>query len=85
MLSGFRRVTQLNLQKRLFRMSESANLHKDELTGEMISKTELKRRLKLRENEAKKASKPKPVESKKKEDEVELTPNVSIIFSPHRP
>ncbi|EIM21823.1 lysyl-tRNA synthetase [Wallemia mellicola] len=75
MLSGFRRVTQLNLQKRLFRMSESANLHKDELTGEMISKTELKRRLKLRENEAKKASKPKPVESKKKEDEVELTPN----------
>ncbi|TIA92548.1 hypothetical protein E3P99_00577 [Wallemia hederae] len=57
-------------------MSDTANLHKDEVTGEMISKSELKRRLKVREAEAKKASKPKPVVSeKKKEEEVELTPN----------
>ncbi|TIA92815.1 hypothetical protein E3P81_01239 [Wallemia ichthyophaga] len=58
-------------------MSESANLHKDDVTGEMISKTELKRRIKVRDAEAKKASKPKPVVSEKKEkqEEAELSPN----------
>ncbi|KAI0075884.1 lysyl-tRNA synthetase [Panus rudis PR-1116 ss-1] len=35
----------------------TANLHKDPVTGEMISKTELKRREKQREKEAKKAQK----------------------------
>ncbi|TIB36436.1 hypothetical protein E3P84_00976 [Wallemia ichthyophaga] len=58
-------------------MSESANLHKDDVTGEMISKTELKRRIKVRDAEAKKASKPKPVVSEKKEkqEEADLSPN----------
>jgi lysyl-tRNA synthetase class 2 len=35
----------------------AANLHKDEVTGEMVSKTELKKRVKKRENEAKAAAK----------------------------
>lgn len=37
--------------------SENVNLHKDPVTGEMISKTELKRRQQHREREAKKAAK----------------------------
>ncbi|KDQ55634.1 hypothetical protein JAAARDRAFT_37039 [Jaapia argillacea MUCL 33604] len=36
--------------------SEPANLHKDPVTGEMISKSELKRRLQQREKDAKKAA-----------------------------
>ncbi|OSS44237.1 hypothetical protein B5807_11026 [Epicoccum nigrum] len=58
-----------------------ANLHKDEVTGEMVSKSELKKRQKQREVEKKKAEKaaklperPK-TEGKAKEAEVELTPN----------
>ncbi|KAF2996470.1 lysyl-tRNA synthetase [Curvularia kusanoi] len=57
------------------------NLHKDEVTGEMVSKSELKKRQKQREVEKKKAEKaaklperPK-TEGKAKEAEVELTPN----------
>ncbi|CCK71534.1 lysine--tRNA ligase KRS1 KNAG_0H01210 [Huiozyma naganishii CBS 8797] len=50
-----------------------ANLHLDEATGEMVSKSELKKRVKLRQVEAKKAAKkaaapPKPAAPKKKDD-----------------
>ncbi|CAL9730339.1 lysine--tRNA ligase, mitochondrial [Monosporozyma unispora] len=50
-----------------------ANLHLDEATGEMVSKSELKKRIKLRAIEAKKAAKkanaaPKPAPKKKKND-----------------
>lgn len=82
MLSGLRRITQIKSPAaRYFRMSDNPNLHKDDVTGEMISKTELKRRIKVREAEAKKASKPKPVvsEKKEKEEEAELSPNVGIL------
>ncbi|KAL1621965.1 lysyl-tRNA synthetase [Neofusicoccum ribis] len=56
-----------------------ANLLLDEVTGERVSKTELKRRQKQREKEAKKAEKaaaapPKP-KKEKAEAEEELTPN----------
>ncbi|KAI0746164.1 lysyl-tRNA synthetase [Earliella scabrosa] len=61
--------------------SEQAALHKDPVTGEMISKTELKRRTKAREIEKKKAEKAaaapaKPAAAKSSaENEEELTPN----------
>jgi len=62
-----------------------ANLILDEVTGEKVSKTELKKRNKQRENEKKKAAKaaaapPKPVPVKKtnlEAEEKELNPNVS--------
>lgn len=60
-----------------------ANLLLDEVTGEKVSKTELKRRQKLREREAKKKEKeavapPKPAKkASAEEDEANLTPNVS--------
>ncbi|KAI1341280.1 lysyl-tRNA synthetase [Xylariaceae sp. FL0016] len=61
---------------------EVANLHLDEVTGERISKTELKKRQKQRERDAKKAEKaaaapPKPAAKKTnaEADEKELTPN----------
>lgn len=62
-----------------------ANLLLDEVTGEKVSKTELKRRQKQREKDAKKKEKeaaapPKPKAEKKKsaeEEEANLTPNVS--------
>jgi lysyl-tRNA synthetase class 2 len=61
-----------------------ANLHLDEVTGEMISKSELKKRQKLRQKEEEKAKRaaaapPKPVAAKKSNaeaDEKELNPNV---------
>lgn len=59
-----------------------ANLHLDEATGERISKTELKRRQKLRAQEEKKqqraAAAPPKAEKKKpaEDDESNLTPNV---------
>ncbi|KZV93429.1 lysyl-tRNA synthetase [Exidia glandulosa HHB12029] len=64
----------------------AANLHKDPVTGEMISKTELKRRQKEREKEEKKAAKaasapPQPAAAKKADAasaadaEDNLTPN----------
>ncbi|KAG0670502.1 lysyl-tRNA synthetase [Maudiozyma exigua] len=50
-----------------------ANLHLDEVTGEMVSKSELKKRIKMRQVEAKKAAKKAnakpPVASKKKKDD----------------
>ncbi|RDX41083.1 lysyl-tRNA synthetase [Lentinus brumalis] len=61
--------------------SEQAALHKDPVTGEMISKTELKRRTKARDIEKKKAEKAaaapaKPAAAKTSaENEEELTPN----------
>ncbi|PSN67628.1 lysyl-tRNA synthetase [Corynespora cassiicola Philippines] len=55
------------------------NLHKDEVTGEMISKTELKRRQKQREKEAKKKEKeaalPARPKKEKKDAVEELNPN----------
>lgn len=67
-----------------------ANLLLDEVTGEKVSKTELKRRQKLREKEAKKKEKeaaaPPKVAQKKvsaEEEEANLTPNVrypSFLF-----
>ncbi|EPZ34923.1 Lysine--tRNA ligase [Rozella allomycis CSF55] len=47
----------------------TANLHADPVTGEMVSKSELKRRMKQREKEAKKASQPAPVVAAKEEKE----------------
>ncbi|KAF7719669.1 Lysine--tRNA ligase, cytoplasmic [Penicillium ucsense] len=58
-----------------------ANLQLDSVTGEMVSKSELKKRLKLREREAKKKEKvaAAPPKAQKKtsaeEDEANLTPN----------
>lgn len=65
--------------------AEVANLHLDEVTGERVSKSELKKRQKQRDNERKKAGKaaaapPKPVKEKKEGeiDESNLNPNVCI-------
>ena len=59
-----------------------ANLHLDEVTGEMVSKSELKKRIKQRQAEEKKkeraATAPPKAEKKKsvEEEEDNLTPNV---------
>jgi lysyl-tRNA synthetase class 2 len=58
---------------------QQQKLHKDPVTGEMISKTELKRREKQRktaEEKAKKAEKAPAAKAGKPKEE-ELTPNVS--------
>lgn len=61
-----------------------ANLVLDEVTGERVSKSELKRRQKQREKEAKKKEKeaaapPKPEKKvSAEEEESNLTPNVSF-------
>ncbi|KAI1472745.1 lysyl-tRNA synthetase [Daldinia caldariorum] len=63
--------------------ADLANLHLDEVTGERVSKSELKKRQKQRERDAKKQEKaaaapPKPASAKKtnaEADEKELTPN----------
>lgn len=62
-----------------------ANLHLDEVTGEHVSKSELKKRQKQRETERKKAEKaaaapPKAEQKPKRDDELDesnLNPNVS--------
>lgn len=62
-----------------------ANLLLDEVTGEKVSKSELKRRQKQRERDAKKKDKvaaaPPKVEKKTsaEDDEANLTPNVRLI------
>lgn len=64
---------------------DTANLHLDEVTGERVSKSELKKRQKQRENEKKKAEKAAaaPARPEKKTvtnsevDESNLNPNVS--------
>lgn len=65
----------------------TANLLLDEVTGEKVSKTELKKRQKLRTKEAAKAEKeatkkPPPPPKKKagsaEEEEAKLNPNVSL-------
>jgi lysyl-tRNA synthetase class 2 len=61
--------------------STSDNLHTDPVTGEKISKSELKRREKQREREKKKAEKEaalpaRPKAEGKKADVEELNPNV---------
>ncbi len=61
-----------------------ANLHLDEVTGERVSKSELKKRTKQRQKEEEKrareaAAPPKPVAAKRpnaEADEKELNPNV---------
>jgi lysyl-tRNA synthetase, class II len=66
---------------------ETANLHLDEVTGERVSKSELKKRQKQREQEAKKAAKaaaapPKQPPKKKQNEEMDesnLNPNVSFL------
>lgn len=68
---------------------EAANLHLDEVTGEKVSKSELKKRQKGREQEKKKAEKaaaaPPKTEKKKaasaEANEAELNPNVRIFAS----
>ncbi|PWN25626.1 lysyl-tRNA synthetase [Jaminaea rosea] len=56
--------------------AEGANLLKDELTGEMVSKSELKRRQKQREKEAQKAAKAAAAPPQtKKENEEDLSPS----------
>jgi lysyl-tRNA synthetase, class II len=68
---------------------DTANLHLDEVTGERVSKSELKKRQKQRQAEEKKreraaAAPPKPEKkTTKREAEEELTPNVSR-FSAHQ-
>lgn len=64
-----------------------AKLLLDEVTGEQVSKSELKKRQKLREKEAKKKEKeaaapPKPAAKKTsaEDDEANLTPNVGLCF-----
>lgn len=65
-----------------------ANLHLDEVTGEKVSKSELKKRQKQRQKEEEKRKKeaaapPKPVKEKKTDaeaDEKELNPNVSLML-----
>lgn len=63
-----------------------ANLQLDSVTGEMVSKSELKKRLKLREREAKKKEKvaAAPPKAQKKtsaeEEEANLTPNVRYNY-----
>ncbi len=68
--------------------AQMANLHLDEVTGERVSKSELKKRQKQREKEKVKAEKaaaapPKPAPKAKggsaEQEESELTPNVSIL------
>lgn len=60
---------------------DTANLHLDDVTGERVSKSELKKRQKQRQQDEKKKEKaaaaPQQPAAKKKEAEVELTPNVS--------
>jgi len=65
---------------------EVANLHLDDVTGERVSKSELKKRQKQRETERKKAEKAAaapPKQEKKKTgdvDESDLNPNVCLPF-----
>ena len=69
-----------------------ANLQLDEVTGEKVSKSELKKRIKARQKAEEKAKKaaaapPKPVKEKKsnaEEEEKELTPNVSFTLAAAR-
>jgi lysyl-tRNA synthetase class 2 len=67
---------------------QMANLHLDEVTGERVSKSELKKRQKNRMKEEEKRKKeaaapPKPAAAAKKTnaeaEEKELNPNVSLI------
>jgi hypothetical protein len=63
--------------------AQVAALHLDSVTGEMVSKSELKKREKLRKKEAYKADKPQVAQPTKKANvenaEKELTPNVNLV------
>ena len=64
---------------------ETANLHLDEMTGDMVSKSELKKRQKARDREAAKQQQRAPAltTTKKRsaeDDESNLTPNVRVYF-----
>ncbi|TDL25949.1 lysine-tRNA ligase [Rickenella mellea] len=56
-------------------MSTEANLHKDPVTGEMISKSELKRRKERRDKEAKKAAALPTAKASASVNENDLSPN----------
>lgn len=63
-----------------------SNLYLDEITGEKVSKTELKKRQKLRQKQKEKDQReiasPKPASSKSRcveDDEKKLNPNVRFI------
>lgn len=68
-----------------------ANMHLDEVTGEKVSKSELKKRMKQRAKDEEKKKKeaampPKPAATKKTSaevDEKELNPNVSLHSPSH--
>lgn len=63
----------------------TANLHLDEVTGEKVSKSELKKRQKQREVEKKKQAKAASLPARpktEKKEEVELNPNVRLPFFP---
>lgn len=75
---------------------ETANLHLDDVTGERVSKSELKKRQKQRQQEERKKEKaasapPKPEKkaSSAEMDESNLNPNVgtrfALIFQPANP
>jgi hypothetical protein len=63
-------------------MADAANLHLDDVTGERVSKSELKKRQKQRgKDAARAAAKPPQTQTKKvsaEEEESQLTPNVSV-------
>lgn len=65
--------------------SETKELHTDPVTGEKISKSELKRRQKQREKDEKKKEKEASLPARpKKEDAEELNPNVCTPSYPGR-
>ena len=68
--------------------AEAKDLHTDPVTGEKISKSELKRRQKQREKDEKKKEKeaalPARPKKEKKDDVEELNPNVCLILRCHQ-
>lgn len=79
------KVGELTTQDNASEAAPAQQTYLDEVTGERVSKSELKKRQKLREKEAKKAEKaaaapPKPQPKKKagaaQEEEAQLNPNV---------
>ncbi|KAF7327573.1 Lysine--tRNA ligase [Mycena kentingensis (nom. inval.)] len=75
-----RRILQPHLTRnapfiRTMATTEPAALHPDPVTGELISKTELKRRNKQREKEQRQANKPAPTQAASRPAEEDLNPN----------
>jgi len=65
---------------------QTANLHLDEVTGERVSKSELKKRVKQRENEARKQQKaaaaPPQAQRKTSAEDSESNLNPNVCSSP---